>query len=558
MLHGLDAAVAAATAGLGRPRRAVVRLLVGRRRAAAGRGRLRAAGHRRGRPPGRAVGRRPGRARGGRAAGRRRAARRCARPGPTWCCWSAAPTAATPRCCCTTRPGWPRPGWRRAGGGGRQRRRPRRGRGRAGRPAACRSRRPATCCPRIGVLDPGPARAAIREVFLRHVIGGKRLSRGPRFASLVRGATPDVVLTGGGAARRPRRRRPARGRRRRRHHRRVLGAAPDPERAGRPREVAGDAVARPAPSRATSGCGGARPAWSPRPAAERLLARRRRTLAARPRRRAADPALAGRRRGPAAGRARRDGRGAPARPRRRRRGRGRRDLRDVRLRGRLRRGAAARRAGRAPRRCWRAVLADHAGGWALPRAAATVVDRDYVLAAAGLLAADHPAAALALLRGHLLARGGMPGGSRRGITDTPRPTRRRHEIELGEPVDTPPGRRVPSVSPTTGSGCCSLRPFVRWPSGRSSDRPRPGPGGGGRRGGANRPRSSGVRAGGYARPVDNGVAGAASPSPGRSEGRRESDLPHRPGRAWERGAWPSRPRPDSVSRVPCPALVEAR
>ena len=50
--------------------------------------------------------------------------------------------------------------------------------------------------PRIGVLDPGPARAAIREVFLRHVIGGKRLSRGTRFASLVRSATPDAVLAG--------------------------------------------------------------------------------------------------------------------------------------------------------------------------------------------------------------------------------------------------------------------------------------------------------------------------------------------------------------------------
>src|SRR4029453_18084222 len=48
--------------------------------------------------------------------------------------------------------------------------------------------------PRIGTLDPGPARAAIRQVFLRHVIGGKRLSRGPRFASLVRAATPDAVL----------------------------------------------------------------------------------------------------------------------------------------------------------------------------------------------------------------------------------------------------------------------------------------------------------------------------------------------------------------------------
>ncbi len=50
--------------------------------------------------------------------------------------------------------------------------------------------------PRIGVLDAGPARAAIRDVFLRHVIGGKKLSRGRRFASLVRAATPDAVLAG--------------------------------------------------------------------------------------------------------------------------------------------------------------------------------------------------------------------------------------------------------------------------------------------------------------------------------------------------------------------------
>jgi uncharacterized protein (TIGR01319 family) len=50
--------------------------------------------------------------------------------------------------------------------------------------------------PRIGVLDPGPARAAIREVFLRHVFGGKGLSRGPAFGRLVRAATPDVVLAG--------------------------------------------------------------------------------------------------------------------------------------------------------------------------------------------------------------------------------------------------------------------------------------------------------------------------------------------------------------------------
>ena len=50
--------------------------------------------------------------------------------------------------------------------------------------------------PKIGVLDPGPARAVIREVFITHVIGGKGLSRGDRFAALVRAATPDAVLAG--------------------------------------------------------------------------------------------------------------------------------------------------------------------------------------------------------------------------------------------------------------------------------------------------------------------------------------------------------------------------
>lgn len=56
--------------------------------------------------------------------------------------------------------------------------------------------------PRIGVLAPESARAAIREMFLRHVIGGKHLSEradpsgsGLRFTEMVRGATPDVVLT---------------------------------------------------------------------------------------------------------------------------------------------------------------------------------------------------------------------------------------------------------------------------------------------------------------------------------------------------------------------------
>ena len=50
--------------------------------------------------------------------------------------------------------------------------------------------------PRIGVLAPDSARAAIREMFLVHVIGGKHLSTRTDFATMVRGATPDVVLTG--------------------------------------------------------------------------------------------------------------------------------------------------------------------------------------------------------------------------------------------------------------------------------------------------------------------------------------------------------------------------
>jgi len=50
--------------------------------------------------------------------------------------------------------------------------------------------------PRIGELAPESARAAIREMFLAHVIGGKHLSARADFTAMVRGATPDVVLTG--------------------------------------------------------------------------------------------------------------------------------------------------------------------------------------------------------------------------------------------------------------------------------------------------------------------------------------------------------------------------
>ena len=48
--------------------------------------------------------------------------------------------------------------------------------------------------PRIGVLEPASARRAIRAMFLSHVIGGKHLSQRADFTTMVRGATPDVVL----------------------------------------------------------------------------------------------------------------------------------------------------------------------------------------------------------------------------------------------------------------------------------------------------------------------------------------------------------------------------
>ncbi len=50
--------------------------------------------------------------------------------------------------------------------------------------------------PEIGRLDPRPARVAIRNVFIDHVIGGKGLSKRPEFAAMVRAATPDAVLAG--------------------------------------------------------------------------------------------------------------------------------------------------------------------------------------------------------------------------------------------------------------------------------------------------------------------------------------------------------------------------
>ena len=50
--------------------------------------------------------------------------------------------------------------------------------------------------PQIGVIAPESARAAIRQAFLRHVIGGKGLSQDSAFGEMVEAATPDVVLRG--------------------------------------------------------------------------------------------------------------------------------------------------------------------------------------------------------------------------------------------------------------------------------------------------------------------------------------------------------------------------
>ncbi|GHE11486.1 glutamate mutase L [Klenkia taihuensis] len=59
---------------------------------------------------------------------------------------------------------------------------------------------PVTVCanvlPDIGELVPEPARAAIRAVFLEHVIGGDKLSADPRLRQWVRAVTPDAVLDG--------------------------------------------------------------------------------------------------------------------------------------------------------------------------------------------------------------------------------------------------------------------------------------------------------------------------------------------------------------------------
>lgn len=247
--------------------------------------------------------------------------------------------------------------------------------------------------PRIGEANPGPARAAIRDVFLRHVIGGKRLSRGPRFASLVRGATPDIVLTAvellaeqlaidvlvvdvGGATT---------------DVYSVLASTDgSAEVAGTMRHV-----------RTVEGDLGVRwnaPGVVAAARAERLIdsaEAERLATAATMRAQAPDFLPVGQ-----------DDRADDARlaalavtvaVRRHARpdGAGRRDLSTVRLV--VGSGGVFRHMPHAGRDALLAALADHAGGWSPPRSAAVVLDRSYVLAPAGLLAAEYPAAAKGLL-----------------------------------------------------------------------------------------------------------------------------------------------------------------
>jgi uncharacterized protein (TIGR01319 family) len=248
--------------------------------------------------------------------------------------------------------------------------------------------------PRIGELNPEPARAAIRDVFLRHVIGGKHLSRGPRFASLVRGATPDVVLTAvevlatlaggdlmvvdvGGATT---------------DVYSILSPDPDAPVMARSDDVAGTLWH----SRTVEGDLGVRwsaPAVVPAAERERLLRPgESQTLAEPAHVRADDPAYLPSDPDAWAQEARLAELAATVAIRRHARGR---DLRRVRLL--VGSGGVLRHQPAAATAMLHGVLNDHAGGWALPRTASVVVDVDYLLAPAGLLAARHPAAAEMLL-----------------------------------------------------------------------------------------------------------------------------------------------------------------
>ena len=278
--------------------------------------------------------------------------------------------------------------------------------------------------PRIGVLAAESARAAIREMFLAHVIGGKHLSQRTDFTTMVRGATPDVVLTGVELLAR--------------------GLGPDPEGTARPGAgdvvvvdvggattdvhsvievdpeesgLAREVVATTPVTRTVEGDLGMR--WSAvstveaaeLPGLEAAAHRLRDNpdhLPATDDERAVDEAIA---------------RAAIDLALRRHAGRSKvvlspegrvvertgKDLREIDLLvgsgGALRNGAQG-----VVGRVLLPATGEHDGGWQLPRAPRVVIDRDYVLAAAGLLAGTHPEAAYALVR-RLAAQGGDTVGA---------------------------------------------------------------------------------------------------------------------------------------------------
>lgn len=248
--------------------------------------------------------------------------------------------------------------------------------------------------PRIGELEPESARAAVREMFLAHVIGGKHLSGRTEFAGMVRGATPDVVLTGVEVL--------ARG---------VgdvvvvdVGGATtdvhsvvelDPDSVGR------EVVATTRVTRTVEGDLGMR--WSALTTVDGLP-----ELADAARRRHDDPGFLPRTEGE------RDedeaiARAAAGLALRRHAGRSKvvvspegrvveRTGKDLRRVGLLVGSGGVLRHGRpgVAARVLAGSTGEVDGGWQLPRAPRVVVDTDYVLAAAGLLAAEHPDAAYRL------------------------------------------------------------------------------------------------------------------------------------------------------------------
>jgi uncharacterized protein (TIGR01319 family) len=249
----------------------------------------------------------------------------------------------------------------------------------------------ANVLPRIGELNPEPARTVIRDVFLRHVIGGKHLSRGRRFASLVRGPTPDLVLTAvtrlatvvggdvlvvdvGGATTD------------------VYSAIEAPDGPSRSDDVSGTAWH----GRTVEGDLGVRasaPGIVDAAQRERLLGEAEAgPLLAAAQRRAAEPTFTAIDEEDRAVDVRLAELAARIAVRRHVRGR---DLRRVRLV--VGSGGVLRHIPGAGDRVLRAILTDHAGGWAPPESAQIVVDSSYVLAPAGLLAAAHPAATVRLL-----------------------------------------------------------------------------------------------------------------------------------------------------------------